>query len=289
MSDIFISYGHEDRAKAQMLAQTLEGRGWSTFWDRTIPIGKTWRETIERELNDARCAIVLWSKTSIDSGWVQEEADDAKQRGILVPILVENVRVPIGFRSIQAADLTDWEPTEPTQAFDRLIADIAALVGPVRSAQPDPKILINYRRDDSKGMAGRLYDRLGQTFGHDKLFMDAPDIFEEDFLVPSDQQLRASNVVLVLIGSNWLNMTDAAGKVRIQQPDDFVAIEISVALARDIRIIPVLLDGARMPKASELPYTLTPLARRQAVEVRHAHFGQDAEALIERIRGAAPA
>src|SRR6516165_879184 len=130
MSDIFISYASDDRPRAETFAHTLEGRGWSTFWDRTIPIGKTWRETIGRELNGARCVIVLWSKTSIQSSWVQEEADDAKQRGLLVPILIENVEPPIGFRSIQAAHLENWNGTESTEAFRRLIADIAALIGP---------------------------------------------------------------------------------------------------------------------------------------------------------------
>ena len=129
MSHIFISYAREDQPWAEMLAQTLEGRGWSTFWDRTIPIGKTWRETIGSELDGARCVIVLWSKTSIESGWVQEEADDAKRRGVLVPILIDNIQPPIGFRSIQAAHLENWDGTEPTQAFRRLIADIAALIG----------------------------------------------------------------------------------------------------------------------------------------------------------------
>ena len=129
MSHIFISYAREDQPWAEMLAQTLEGRGWSTFWDRTIPIGKTWRETIGSELDGARCVIVLWSKTSIESGWVQEEADDAKRRSVLVPILIDNIQPPIGFRSIQAAHLENWDGTEPTQAFRRLIADIAALIG----------------------------------------------------------------------------------------------------------------------------------------------------------------
>src|SRR5690348_7116253 len=127
MSDIFISYASEDRPRAEMLAKALEGRGWSTFWDRTIPIGKTWRETIGRELNSARCVIVLWSKTSIESGWVQEEADDAKRRGVLAPCLIENVQPPIGFRSIQAAHLENWDGTETTQEFDRLVTDITAL------------------------------------------------------------------------------------------------------------------------------------------------------------------
>ena len=130
MSDIFISYASADRPRAQLLAQTLEGHGWSIFWDRAIPTGKTWRDTIGKELNDSRCVIVLWSKASIESDWVQDEADDAKKRRVLVPILIEDVRPPMGFRSIQTAHLVDRDVTEPTQAFHGLIADIAALIGP---------------------------------------------------------------------------------------------------------------------------------------------------------------
>src|SRR5215467_3266904 len=130
MSDIFISYAREDQQRAEMLAQLLGGRGWSIFWDRTIPIGKTWRETIGRELEGARCVIVLWSKISIESDWVAEEADDAKRRRVLVPVLIDDIEPPLGFRSTQAADLVDWDGTEPTLAFRRLMADIAARIGP---------------------------------------------------------------------------------------------------------------------------------------------------------------
>jgi PDZ domain-containing protein len=94
------------------------------------------------------------------------------------------------------------------------------------------------------------------------------------------------DVVLVVIGPNWLGVKDESGGRRLDNPDDFVVIEIAAALARDIRVIPVLVDGARMPKASELPDSLKPLARRQAVGVRHAHFGHDAEALVARMREA---
>ncbi len=138
-SDIFISYAREDQQRAEMLAQILEGHGWSIFWDRTIPIGKTWRETIGRELNGARCVIVLWSKTSIESDWVQEEADHAKRRGVLVPVLIEDVQLPIGFGSIQAAHLENWDGTQPTQPFRRLIADITALIGQPSSAKEEGK------------------------------------------------------------------------------------------------------------------------------------------------------
>ena len=149
------------------------------------------------------------------------------------------------------------------------------------------KIFINYRRDDSIGMAGRLHDRLVQTFGRDKLFMDVDHIpAGADFVAHLNNQVAECDVVLAIIGPNWLRAKDKAGRRRLHQPDDFVAIEIAAALARDTLVIPVLVDAARMPKESDLPDTLKPLARRQAVEVRHAHFGHDAEALIARMRKA---
>ena len=146
------------------------------------------------------------------------------------------------------------------------------------------KIFINYRRDDSIGMAGRLHDRLAQTFRRDNLFIDVDNIpAGVDFVTHLNSQVAACGVILVLIGPNWLRAKDKAGQRRLHQPDDFVAIEIAAALARDIRVIPVLVDGTRMPKASDLPDSLKPLARRQAVEMRHAHFGKDAEALLARM------
>jgi hypothetical protein len=136
MSDIFISYNHEDRLPAQLFAQALEGRGWSIFWDRTIPTGKTWRETIGKELGEARCVIVLWSKTSIESEWVREKADDAKARRVLVPVRIDNVQPPIGFRGIQTADLMGWNAAKPSLAFDRLTIDIATLIGSPPAREP---------------------------------------------------------------------------------------------------------------------------------------------------------
>ena len=136
-------------------------------------------------------------------------------------------------------------------------------------------------------MAGRLHDRLVQTFGRDKLFMDVDHIpAGADFVAHLNNQVAECDVVLAIIGPNWLRAKDKAGQRRLHQPDDFVAIEIAAALARDTLVIPVLVDAARMPKESDLPDTLKPLARRQAVEVRHAHFGHDAEALIARMRKA---
>jgi len=124
MSDIFISYAKEDRVWAESLAQRLRKRGWSVFWDRTIPTGKTWRGVVGKELEDAHCVIVLWSDASISSDWVHEEADDGRQRGILLPVFKENVIPPIGFRHIQAEDLTNWDNKEDSLAFLGLTDDI---------------------------------------------------------------------------------------------------------------------------------------------------------------------
>ena len=117
--------------------------------------------------------------------------------------------------------------------------------------------------------------------------MDVEDIpAGVDFAKYLSDQVAASRVFLAVIGPTWLDAKDESGGRRIDDPDDFVAIEITAALARNIRVIPVLVEGARMPKAGELPDPLKALARRQAVDVGQLQFGRDAEALVERVREA---
>jgi hypothetical protein len=126
MADIFISYAREDEARIQPLVRALEDQGWSVFWDRHIPAGQTWRSYIGKALSDASCVMVAWSRYSIASGWVSEEADEGKNHGKLVPVLLDAVEPPIGFRSIQAADLTDWQSARPSPRFEQLLHDIRA-------------------------------------------------------------------------------------------------------------------------------------------------------------------
>src|SRR5262245_50609041 len=149
------------------------------------------------------------------------------------------------------------------------------------------KIFINYRREDSIGTAGRLRDRLAEAFGEENLFMDVDNIpAGVDFVADLNNQVAACRVFLAVIGPNWLDAKDESGQRRLDNPDDFVTIEIAAALARDIRVIPVLVDNARMPKADKLPDPIKPLVRRNAVEVRNSQFRRDAEALAARIREA---
>jgi TIR domain-containing protein len=134
MADIFISYAREDEVRIQPLVRVLETRAWSIFWDRQIPAGQTWRSYIGKALGDARCVIVAWSRDSIVSDWVSEEADVGKKRGILIPVLLDAVEPPIGFRSIQAADLTDWQSDRLSPHFEKLLHEIRGVL----QATPTP-------------------------------------------------------------------------------------------------------------------------------------------------------
>ena len=146
IADIFISYAREDETRIRELVHALEEQGWSIFWDRRIPAGKTWQSYIGQALSDAQLVIVAWSHHSITSDWVIEEANDAKEHGRLVPVLLDSVKPPLGFRGIQAADLTNWKPGASSPQFDQLIQDIAGVVGG-KPHQPAPKELVTPRTE----------------------------------------------------------------------------------------------------------------------------------------------
>jgi|CXWL01.1.fsa_nt_gi formylglycine-generating enzyme required for sulfatase activity len=144
------------------------------------------------------------------------------------------------------------------------------------------KIFINYRRKDSAPYAGRLYDRLAVHFGHDHVFMDIDQIeLGEVFDQVIQEKLAAVQVAVVLIGEHWLDIADANGQRRLDHPDDWVRLEIAALLERNIRVIPVLVGGATMPKSTQLPECLVPLTRRQAIEITDHRFHTDADKLIK--------
>ncbi len=130
MSDIFVSYSQSDRATARMLADALQREGWSVWWDPKIPPGKTFDEVIDQALERAKCVIVLWSKTSVTSGWVKAEAAEGKRRGILIPAKIQDdVKIPLEFRYLHASRLTDWEGQSDHTEFGALRAAVAELLG----------------------------------------------------------------------------------------------------------------------------------------------------------------
>jgi len=134
--DIFLSYASEDRDRIQPLVCALEGTGWTVFWDRTIPAGKTWRQVVGKELEGCRSLVVVWSSVSVEKDWVIEEAERGKARGILVPVRMDEVLPPLGFGSIQAADLVRWDGTPMASSFQAFVRDIGDLIGAPPSRTP---------------------------------------------------------------------------------------------------------------------------------------------------------
>jgi hypothetical protein len=142
-------------------------------------------------------------------------------------------------------------------------------------------VFISYRRDDSGGYAGRLFDILSTHFGRDHTYMDLDTIKGGDnFAAVIDEKLGQSDALLAVIGEQWLTIAGADGVRRLDAPGDFVRMEIAKALERKVRVIPVLVGGATMPRAEDLPGELRPLAMHQAMDLRDAHFHADADLLI---------
>jgi len=146
-------------------------------------------------------------------------------------------------------------------------------------------IFLSYRREDTEGQAGRLYDDLVAVFGADSVFMDVAAIQPgRDFRKSIDQSLNSCGVFLSLIGKSWLSAKDISGQRRLDDPADFVRIETGAALKRDIPVIPVLVQGASAPKPDQLPDDLKELAFRNAVELTHPRWNSDIQVLIAALR-----
>jgi hypothetical protein len=145
----------------------------------------------------------------------------------------------------------------------------------------DFRIVLNYRRDDTGGHAGRLYDALSERFGDDHVFMDIDTIEPgTDFAEVIDRAVGSCDAFLALVGTRWLTATDAGGRRRLDSPEDYVRLEIEAALKRKVRVIPVLLQGAEMPTSDDLPESLSRLARIQAQEVSDGRWHYDIGRLI---------
>jgi hypothetical protein len=148
------------------------------------------------------------------------------------------------------------------------------------------RVFISYRREDSAGSAGRVHDRLERDLGRDLLFMDVDAIpLGVNFVKVLRDEVAKCNVLLAVIGPNWLDAHDEHGNRRLDDPNDFLRIEIATALQRDIPVIPILVDGAKVPKADRLPKDLEELEHRNGLEIRHASFHSDIDKLIQALKG----
>src|SRR4051812_14237949 len=143
------------------------------------------------------------------------------------------------------------------------------------------RIFISYRRNETDFPASWLYERLAAHFGPDYVFKDVDSIeLGDDFTEVIANAVGACDVLLVLIGAQWLAITDEAGRRRLENSDDFVRLEIEAALQRNVRIIPILVGRVRMPQVHELPASLGKLVRRQALELDPNRFEADTRRLV---------
>jgi tetratricopeptide (TPR) repeat protein len=148
MSEVFLSYAHEDRNRAKRLAHILEKQGWTVWWDRKILAGQTFDQVIEDELENAKCVVVLWSEHSVASEWCKTEAACASERGVLVPAVIDPVKLPLEFRRRQTADLVSWDEDPSHGGFQALCDGISAIITgniPPPRATPPPRKVIKRR------------------------------------------------------------------------------------------------------------------------------------------------
>jgi alkylated DNA nucleotide flippase Atl1 len=142
-------------------------------------------------------------------------------------------------------------------------------------------IFLSYRREDTRHVVGRISDRLADHFGEERVFVDVDTIEPgQDFAEAIAAAVGSCHVLLALIGDRWLDSTDRTGRRKLDDANDLVRLEIQAALDRNVRVIPVLVDGVAMPTAEELPPSLAGLARRQAFELSYSRFRDDARRLV---------
>lgn len=149
------------------------------------------------------------------------------------------------------------------------------------------QIFISYRRDDSSGWTGRLCDHLSNHFPSNQIFIDVDSVeLGEDFVKLIEKTVGSCDVLIAVIGKLWITSCDHEGQRRLDNPEDFVRLEIATALKRDIRVIPVLVDGAAVPRPGDLPDDLKGLIRRNALQLSHDRFRTDAERLASAVERA---
>ncbi|MBX2921555.1 MAG: TIR domain-containing protein [Chitinophagaceae bacterium] len=166
MADIFLSYSSQDKSKVRLVAFALEKMGWSVWWDRKIVPGAMFDKVIEEELNQSRCVIVIWTQKSVASEWVMNEASAGAERKVLVPLLLEDVKIPLAFRRMEAARLIDWNGEEENTEVKILMNAVAQILGEEKRFPEvdDPEDIqeIILEQDEKKKDAASRY-RAGYT------------------------------------------------------------------------------------------------------------------------------
>lgn len=287
MADIFLSYAREDIASARRIAEMLESSGWSVWWDRRIPPGQDFTAYIQRQLDEARCIVVLWSKASVASHFVRDEATEGLKGGRLVPTLLETVTQPLGFRQIQAADLANWTGDASHEEFSQLVESISviaprksrvAAIGPGRASLSHSSIssselpeglsfdaYVSYSYLDNLEIAeGRpgwvtnlqraLQARLAQVLGRDALVAMSPMRATGDMVDAAMNVLQQSAALIVVVSPRYVASDWGLSELR-RFPERF-AEQSALRLRERARVFKVV----KTPVPNDmLPMPLQPL------------------------------
>lgn len=138
MSYVFLSYAREDEQRAAMLARALESLGWKVWWDRQIPAGRRFDDVIEAAIDAAACVVVIWSAHSVKSDWVKTEAAEGAERAVLVPVRIDEAKVPLAFKRLHTVALVGWAGDVSDDGFQRLASDIRSFIAPARREKQEP-------------------------------------------------------------------------------------------------------------------------------------------------------
>jgi len=281
--------------------QAIEGSGRVSSGKATVPTspqagsGSDVSDTVRHE-ESTRVPVGQTANPFLHEEWAPPVGPTAS------PVRLEKFAPPVGPTASPVRLGKFAPPVGPTASPVRL-GKFAPPVGPTASpvlheeparvpggltASPlsrRQRIFLSYRREDSADVAGRIYDRLTQKFGKEQVFKDVDSIpLGLDFRKHLAQMVGSCDVFLAVIGVDWHAPAAAGGKPRLDDPKDFVRIELEAALQRDIPVIPVLVRGAQVPDEGELPTTLATLAYRNGMSVRaDPDFHRDMDRLIEGI------
>lgn len=242
-------------------------------------IGFTWKsfgENITVQVGDAPPQVVVFiaSESAITTTIFDYGKNNQNLQQFEQALYAQLSAPPVAPPAQGESNLDDWLPQMPTE--------------PESSDAPrSPLIFVSYRREDSADVAGRIYDRLIGSFGREAVFKDVDNIpLGVNYKTHLENVVNQCSHLLAIIGRQWTTIVDEQGKRRLEKPTDFVRIEIEAALKRDIPVIPLLVQGAKMPDLDKLPDTMRDLYYRNGTPIRaDPDFHSDMDRLIKALRG----
>jgi hypothetical protein len=315
LSKVFISYRRGDASEATLLRRQLASElGEDSVFmdvDATAP-GTSWRTSYLDWLQSCDFVIAV-----IGPGWIEGmgenvrlelEAALSSDHVTVIPVLVNDARMPAPSELPDAlGGLADMQPLSirgPNSVeIPTLVSAIQRATRPAPGAgsdapsdqrapdteaptrpSPSARIFVSYRRDDVPDATDRLVASLADRFGEHSVFIDVDSIeIGAEFADVIGDYIERCDVLLAVIGRGWLDATDDDGERRLDDPDDFVRLEIEAALARNVRVVPVLVHGAKVPRKTQLPETLAPMLKRSAAELPRKWFDAAVDELIQAV------